>query len=84
MDVKTWLIGWFKKNADISEEDIGHDFNINYFEKGWIDSFKFINFITDIEENFNIRFSNNQFQDRAFSTIDGVIRLIEEKINGKI
>ena len=84
MDVKTWLIEWFKTNADLSEEDIGNDLNVNYFEKGWIDSFKFITFITDIEDNFNIRFSNDQFQDRAFSTIYGVIRLIEEKINGKI
>ena len=84
MDVKTWLIEWFKTNTDLSPEDIGDDVNINYFEKGWIDSFKFISFMTDIEENFNIRFSNDQFQDRGFSTIDGVIRLIEEKINGKI
>lgn len=84
MDVKTWLIEWFKANTDLSAEDIGDDLNINYFEKGWIDSFKFISFITNIEENFNIRFSNDQFQDRGFSTIGGVIRLIEEKINGKI
>ena len=84
MDVKTWLIEWFKTNTDLSEGDIGNNLNANYFEKGWIDSFKFINFITDVEENFDIRFSNDQFQDRTFSTIDGVIRLIEEKINEKI
>lgn len=84
MYVKTWLIEWFKTNTDISEENIGNDLNVNYFEKGWIDSFKFITFITDIEDNFNIRFSNDQFQDRTFSTIDGVIQLIKEKVNGKI
>jgi len=84
VNVKTWIIEWFKKNTDLSEENIGNDLNVNYFEKGWIDSLQFIIFVSEIEENLNIRFSNEQFQDRTFSTIDGVIRIIEEKINEKI
>jgi len=53
--------------------------NENYFEKGWIDSLKFIDLITQIEEEFSIRFSNDEFQDRKFSTIEGLAKIIERK-----
>lgn len=84
MDVKTWIINWFEKNTDLEKQKIERDINENFLEKGWIDSFKFISFISDIETNFKIRFTNDQFQDRKFSTINGLIRIIEGKINGKI
>jgi len=53
----------------------------NYFLKGWIDSLKFIELISDIENEFQISFSNNEFQDRTFSTVEGLIKIIEDKIN---
>jgi D-alanine--poly(phosphoribitol) ligase subunit 2 len=84
MDVKAWIIEWFEKNTNLKRDDIEKNICENYLEKGWIDSFKFISFITDIEEKFNIRFSNDQFQDRSFSTIKGIVKIIEEKINGKV
>ena len=80
-DVKTWIVEWFKENTELKDDEIGvHD---NYFEKGWIDSFKFISFITNIEERFDIRFSNDEFQDRSFSTIEGIVEIIRRKINEK-
>jgi len=51
----------------------------NYFENGWIDSLKFIELITQIEEKFGIRFSNDEFLDRKFSTIEGLTKIIERK-----
>ena len=81
VDVKTWLAEWFKENTDLEEGEIGvHD---NYFEKGWIDSFQFISFITDIEEKFDVHFSNDEFQNRDFSTIDGLSEIILRRLNGK-
>ncbi len=80
-NVKSWIIGWFVQNSDVLENEIQKNVTINYLEKGWIDSFSFVTLITNIEEKFDIRFSNDEFQDRSFATIDGITAIIEGKIN---
>lgn len=74
-----WLINWFEKNSLTTEINMKNSLEENYFENGWIDSLKFIELITQIEEKFGIQFSNDEFQDRKFSTIDGLIKIIEKK-----
>jgi acyl carrier protein len=83
MDVKKWLIAWFEKNADISANEAEENASSSYFDKGWIDSFKFIMFVSDIEQEFAISFSNEEFQNRDFSTISGLAKIIEAKIHAK-
>lgn len=80
-DVKTWIIDWFVKNTDFDKEEIEKNLNESYFEHQWIDSFSFINFISDIEENFSISFSNDEFQNREFATISGLTSIIKGKLN---
>jgi len=79
MEPKMWLINWFEKNSLTTEINMKNSLEENYFENGWIDSLKFIELITQIEEKFGIQFSNDEFQDRKFSTIDGLIKIIEKK-----
>lgn len=81
--VKSWLIEWFSKAVGLSSKEIEENFSSNYFEKGWIDSFQFISFISEVEEKFGIRFSNDEFQDRNFSNLSGLEKIIEEKIRAK-
>lgn len=83
IDVETWVINWFKQNTDLKKDDIAKNSFENYLEKGWIDSLKFISFISDIEGNFGIHFSNDEFQDRTFSTIAGLSKIIRNRINEK-
>lgn len=83
MDVKIWIINWFEENTNLKKDEIGNSISKNYFEMGWIDSFKFISFINDIEKKFNINFSNEEFQNRAFSNVEGLIKIIQGKINEK-
>ena len=80
MDVKDWIIEWFSKNSDIEKSEIEKNIHEDYLAKCWIDSLKFVELITDIENHFNIKFSNDEFQDRAFSTVFGLIQHIEIKI----
>lgn len=81
-DIQRWLINWFVENSDFSKEDVESNLDSNYFEQGWIDSFSFINFISDMEEKFEISFSNDEFQNREFATVNGLAKIIEGKING--
>jgi acyl carrier protein len=81
MSEKEYLINWFVVNSSAGKAEIINNATQNFFETGWIDSLKFINFIIDLEQEFSIRFSNNDFQDRAFATIDGLSHIIQEKKN---
>ena len=74
-----WLIIWFEKNSLATGIIMKNSLKENYFENGWIDSLKFIELITQIEEKFGIRFSNDEFLDRKFSTIEGLTKIIERK-----
>ena len=76
MEIESWIINWLEDNAGIEKDEILKKNEENYLELGWIDSLKFISFITDIEEFFNIRFSNDIFQNRDFSTVKGISKII--------
>ena len=51
----------------------------NYFESGLVDSFVFITMLSDIEEKYGVSFSNDDFLDRSFATIDGLVCMINKK-----
>ena len=80
MDVRTWIINWFVKNADVTKGELDQHLSDNYFDMGYIDSFEFISLIGEIEDKLGVQFDNDQFEDRSFSSIDGLIRIIEEKL----
>lgn len=84
MNAKNWITNWFIQNTNTQKNEIAKNTNQDYFIKSWIDSLKFILLISDMEEHFQITFSNDEFQNRAFSTIDGLAKIIEDKVNGKV
>jgi len=81
--IENWTIEWFIKNTDAEKSEILEKLSENYFLEGWIDSLKFILFISEIEDEFQISFSNDEFQNRKFATINGIIEIIKERVNGK-
>lgn len=78
--VKNVVVKWFVSHVSLKEREIYKMLHENYFEKGWVDSLGFISFVNDMEQEFGIRFSNNEFQEKAFTTITGVVKIIEEKL----
>ncbi len=80
MEIKKWLSKWFEKNSDLKLINIEKEFNDNYLDKGWIDSFKFVSLVTDIEKEFKITFSTDEFQNKKFLTATGLQKIIEERI----
>lgn len=81
IDSKSWIVKWFSDNTNLTENEIIANLDENYLTKCWIDSLKFISFISDIENEFKIIFSNDEFQNRKFATINGLVQIIEEKLN---
>ncbi len=81
MNVKEWVIDWFVKNSDQEKNVIEENLHEDYLAKCWIDSLKFIELISEIEDHYIIKFSNTDFQDRFFSIGDGLVKSIQGKIN---
>ena len=79
MDIKSWLFDWFEKNTFAKKDEISKNLEKNYFDSGWLDSFKFIELINDVEQEFQILFSNDEFQNRKFATISGLKEIITGK-----
>ena len=74
---KLWLINYFKeKNSEESQD--GFDTKSNYFDLGLIDSLGLIELIDKIEAHFRIQFNEYDFQDRRFSSIEGLSEIISE------
>lgn len=69
-----WLKFYFSKECILPK---GVE-SINYFEAGLIDSLGVIDLIESIEEEFNMKFSGDHFQDRRFPTINGLAEIINE------
>ena len=74
--VEKWIVEWFLAHTGMAESDLPAGLTENYFEKGWLDSLAFVDFVADLEAEFGVRFSNEQFQDRAFATIAGLAGII--------
>ena len=73
---KTWLKEWFSNKGDLPEKIDG----INYFTFGIIDSLGIIELILAIETQYSIKLDESCFEDRRFSTIDGLAEIIKERI----
>jgi acyl carrier protein len=76
---REWLIEWFDQQTAVSESVLRVNTDEDYLQEGWIDSMKFIGLISSVEDEFDIEFSNDEFQDRSFATIDGLAEMIATK-----
>lgn len=78
-EIKKWLIKWFSNKSAMSIGKVTELSQNNYFESGLVDSFGFITLLSDIEEKYGVSFSNDDFLDRSFATIDGLANMINNK-----
>ena len=76
-----FLFMWLEARANISFQTESDLLKIDLFESGIIDSFSVIELIADVEKEFEIRFSELQFQDRRFRSISGIGEIIRESAN---
>ena len=81
MDIKEWLINWFSSHSSLSVSELEASSKEDYLKKGIIDSFSFVMMISDIDDEFDVAFTNDDFLDPRFSNIDGLATMIIERKN---
>ena len=72
-----WLQEWFGVRGVLPLDDEALK-NTNYFEAGLIDSMGVIELISELESALEVRFEQQHFQDRRFTTIGGLAEIIGE------
>jgi len=76
MDCTEWLFLRFSESAPhvtLSDQD-------NYILSGVIDSFGLIELIEQLEFEYKVLFSQDDFQDRRFVTVAGLAAIVKEKL----
>jgi acyl carrier protein len=54
-----------------------------YLDAGHVDSINMIQFILEIEEQFGIELTPEDIASEKFRTVDGLIKIVENKLNAK-
>ncbi len=74
--VQEWLENWFVSRGKIGEQASQPPIDTDYFEAGWLTSMEVVEFVTEIEQQFGMQFSDRDLQDPRFVTIAGLADLI--------
>ena len=74
-DIKKIIRSWFKKKKiTIEDKD-------NLLKDEILDSFDIIDFISNLEKNFAIKFSTNELQNTNILSINNLTKVIKNKID---
>lgn len=79
MEIKEWLMDWFSKHSSLSTSELETASKEDYLKKGIIDSFSFVMLVSDIDDEYEVAFTNEDFLDPRFPTIDGLAEMIGER-----
>jgi acyl carrier protein len=79
--ILAWLSEWFRQQnprlASISDCEMR---SADFFAAEFIDSMGVVMLIGDVEARFSISFSEVDFQDRRFSTVNGLADIVRERL----
>ena len=80
LQVQDWLTSWFVARAKIGREAAQAAASAlcstDFFDAGWLTSMEVVEFVTEIEQQFAMQFSDRDLQDPRFVTINGLAELI--------
>lgn len=78
--VEEWMINWFVSYSKMTEKQVQENMNKNYVEEGLVDSFGFIQLMSDIENEFRVEFSDDDFEKGDILILNDLIEIIGERI----
>ena len=77
-NVKEYIVGYIQKEYTIPEDtDI---LTLNYVDSGYIDSLGMLQFITTIEDEFNVEFSDEDLQNPDIKVVGMLIDIVKSKM----
>ena len=81
MEIEKYVLRAIQKKCSF-DNSIDID-TFNYVESGFVDSMRITQFVVEIENKFDIEFSDQELADPAFKIAGGLIKIIEGKVNNK-
>ncbi|WP_179218788.1 phosphopantetheine-binding protein [Saccharibacillus sp. O23] len=79
MKVSDYILKALQKEYSINSSTNLDEFN--YVENGYVDSLGMIQFIVELEDEFNISFSDEEISSSEFQIVGSLIKMVERKIN---
>ena len=77
--IQNTLVKILEKKKKIKENTLQKKLKYRFLENGHLDSISLINFIINIEEEFEIKFSSKDTESEKFRTLDGISKIILKK-----
>ena len=81
MNVAEYIIGALQKKHTL-DKTVDLD-TLNYVEEGYVDSLGIIQFVSEIEAEFGITFSDEELASPSFQIAGELIKLVERKLKEK-
>ncbi|MBU5253542.1 acyl carrier protein [Lysinibacillus capsici] len=79
MDIREYVLTSLQEKHEIEKHENLDE--LNYVEEGYVDSFGLVQFVFDLEEQFNITFSDEEMMSKDFQIVGKLIQLIEDKLS---
>jgi len=79
MEVKEFIIEYFKEKSGLDSINL----QVDYLDEKWLDSFGMIELVEEIEDKFNIEFTQKDFRNLSFRKVGGLLKIIKDKKNEK-
>lgn len=81
MSVKEYVLSALQEKYSI-DDTVNLD-TLNYIEEGYVDSFGIFQFVSDLEEEFSIEFSDEEIMSEDFRVVGKLISIVENKLQQK-
>ena len=81
MNIEEFIVDYLQREYTISQDvDIK---KLNFVDEAYIDSLGMINFIVELEDNFDITFTDEEIVSDEFKVVGTLTERIEKKLENK-
>ena len=81
MNIEEFIVDYLQREYTISQDvDIK---KLNFVDEAYIDSLGMIKFIVELEDNFDITFTDEEIVSDEFKVVGTLTELIEKKLENK-
>ncbi len=77
--MKDWVLNWFHNRTGIAIEELLAQEESNFIEQGFVDSFGFLELVSECEQNNPVEFRDEDFSSEIFYTIKGFSETAEAR-----